>query len=82
MFGQEVSFSEIIAIDIQETSLRTIDEAICVAESASLSIGTTVCSDDESSCLRLEVSSLKVVTVKMQSLECQKRLLSKSCLLF
>ena len=81
-FGQEVAFSEIIGMDIQEISLRTIDEAICVAESASLCIGTTVCSDDESSCLRLEVSGSKVVTVKTESLECQKRLLSKSCLLF
>ena len=59
-FGQKVSFSEIIGMDIQEISLRTIDEAICVAESASLCIGTTVCSDDESSCRKLLLSKRKV----------------------
>ena len=59
-FGQKVSFSEIIGMDIQEISLRTIDEAICVADSASLCIGTTVCSDDESSCRKLLLSKRKV----------------------
>ena len=63
-FGQEVSFSEIIGMDIQEISLRTIDEATCAAESASLCIGTTVCSDDES-------SLSKIGSIRFESCYCQ-----------
>ncbi len=80
--GKEVALSEIKGVNNTKISLRSIDEAICLLENASPCIGSAICSDDESEYLKSEVAGSYAVTVGLENLECRKRLVSSSCLLF
>ena len=80
--GKEVPLSEIKGVNTTEITLRSIDEAICLLENASPCIGSAICSDDDSKYLNLEVAESYAVTVGSGNLECHKRLVSTSCLLF
>lgn len=80
--GKEVPLSEIKGVNITEITLRSIDEAICLLENASPCIGYAICSDDESKYFKLEVAGSYAVTVRSGNMECHKRLVSTSCLLF
>ena len=79
---KKVSLGEIIGVDIQKISLRSIDEAMCLVENAPPCIGYAINADDESRYLKLEVAGSNAVAVTSENLECCKRLVSTSCLLF